>query len=168
MKLITKTVVLLFVFMAFIACSPRQSQQAANSEYDLELETMSTAVGETMLMVTLTDSEGNPVNDATLEVKGDMSHAGMQPVLAEASSGEAGVYSVPFEWTMGGDWIVTVDATLADGTTVSEQFDGISVSGEGMDMDMEDMDMEDMEMEEGEMDMEMEEGEMDMDMEDEG
>lgn len=149
MKLTTKIALLLFVLTAVIACSPRQSQQEGNSEYDLELETMSTAVGDTMLMITLTDADGNPVDGAIVEARGNMTHAGMQPVLAEVSESENGVYTIPFEWTMGGDWFVDVAATLEDGTTVSEQFDGISVSGEGMDMEEMDMDME-----EGEMDME--------------
>ncbi len=34
-----------------------------------------------------------------------------------------GVYRTDLEWTMAGDWIVTVTATLADGQTVEQQFD---------------------------------------------
>ncbi|MCB0033630.1 MAG: copper chaperone PCu(A)C [Anaerolineales bacterium] len=151
MKTISKFTLFVTLFVLLSACGARQSQQAADSGYEMTMEAMSTAVGETNLMVTLTDADGNPVNDATLSVKGDMSHAGMQPVLSEASNGDNGTYTIPFEWTMGGDWIVTIDATLPDGTTVSEQFDGITISGEMGDMDMESMDHSEMDMEEDSM-----------------
>jgi hypothetical protein len=47
-----------------------------------------------------------------------MSHAGMTPVIVERANGEAGTYAVPFEWTMAGDWIVTISATLPDGRSL--------------------------------------------------
>ncbi len=85
-----------------------------------------------------------------------MSHAGMKPVLANISEGESGVYAVPFEWTMGGDWFVAVTATLPDGRVATKRFD-LSV-GAGMDMD------NDMEHSDSSMDMDdMERSELDMD-----
>jgi hypothetical protein len=112
----------LLLVLGLAACGGRASQQADGStDYQLSLNPMSTAVGETMLMLTLNDNEGQPVNNATLDIKGDMNHAGMQPVLGKAAQGVNGVYAVPFEWTMGGDWVVTVDVTLADGATFSQR-----------------------------------------------
>lgn len=112
-------------------------------------------------MITIKDSDGNPVNDATVDIKGDMSHAGMQPVLGESSSSNGeGMYMIPYEWTMAGDWFVTVNVTLADGTVGSERFDFNGISGEMSESEMEDMDHSEMDMEDGEMDhsdMEMEE-----------
>lgn len=151
MKTNSKSILSILLLVLLSACGARQSQQAADSGYELTMNPMSTAVGETNLMITLTDEDGNPVNDATLSVKGDMSHAGMQPVLAEVSNGENGTYTIPFEWTMGGDWIVTVEATLPDGTTVSQQFDTITISGERDEMDTEENDMEGIDHEEMEM-----------------
>jgi periplasmic copper chaperone A len=119
------------LLLVLAACGGRASQQAGGSaEYDLNLNPMSTAVGETVLMFTLNDKEGQPVNNATLDIKGDMNHAGMQPVLGKATQGVNGVYAVPFEWTMGGDWVVTVDVTLADGTAFSQRFDGLRISSQ--------------------------------------
>lgn len=112
--------VLLVLILA--ACNGRNSQQANTADTGIEISAESTQVGQTMLSVTLTDADGNPINDATISVKGDMSHAGMMPVLAEVSGAENGVYKLPFEWTMGGDWIVTVAATLPDGRSTSQQF----------------------------------------------
>jgi hypothetical protein len=81
------------------------------------------SVGESMLVISIRDAAGDPISDATLNIRGDMSHAGMLPVLAQADAGEEGVYRVPFEWTMSGDWFVEVTATLSTGETVSQRFD---------------------------------------------
>jgi hypothetical protein len=79
--------------------------------------------GEAKLIVTLADSEGAPVSGAQISVRGDMTHPGMVPVLAEADCDDAGRCEVPFEWTMGGDWIVDITVTLPDGTTAAQRFD---------------------------------------------
>lgn len=121
----------LLLVLGLVGCGGRASQQVSGSdEYDLTLNPMSTAVGETVLMFTLNDKEGQPVNNATLNIKGDMNHAGMQPVLGKATQGVNGVYAVPFEWTMGGDWVVTADVTLADGATFSQRFGDLRISSQ--------------------------------------
>ncbi len=80
-------------------------------------------VGSSDLVLRVTDAvAGVPINDAYLSVKGDMEHDGMMPVLTSAKAGVDGEYVIPFEWTMGGDWIVTVNATLADGMQVTQDF----------------------------------------------
>lgn len=126
---------LTLVSLFLVACG-RQSQQIDATGIEMSLSVASTEVGETDLEVLIVDGEGNPINDAELEIKGDMSHAGMEPVLADTSAATDGVYTVPFEWTMGGDWFVTVEATFADGTVISRRFDGISIGGDMSDMDM--------------------------------
>lgn len=98
------------------------SPEAADISVDFSVEPADPAVGPAQLRLTLTDGQGQPVNDATLNIEGNMTHAGMTPVLAQAAGGDNGQYLVPFEWTMGGDWIVTVTATLENGQTVSRQF----------------------------------------------
>ena len=80
-------------------------------------------VGSSDLVLRVTDVvTGMPIDDAYLSVKGDMEHDGMMPVLTSAKAGLDGEYMIPFEWTMGGDWIVTVDATLADGMQATQDF----------------------------------------------
>lgn len=108
--------------LLLIACGGRNSQQTNDDDIRLIVAIGSTTVGQTSLIVTVTDAAGSPINNATISVKGDMSHAGMVPVLAEATNAENGVYEMPFEWTMGGDWVVTVEATLSDGRSTSQQF----------------------------------------------
>jgi hypothetical protein len=133
-------ILLIILFWAALllgACGGRASQQPGNTDVWIDLDADSLAVGQTTLTVRVTDGNGAALEDATVNVRGDMNHAGMVPVLAEAvTGGQNGVYRVPFEWTMGGDWIVTVEAILADGESVSQQFN-VSVGSGGGGMDME-------------------------------
>ena len=78
------------------------------------------AVGPARLIVSLADTAGRPVDGARITVEGNMSHAGMVPVLDTARARGDGTYSVPeFRFTMAGDWILTVEATLPDGRTTA-------------------------------------------------
>ena len=73
-------------------------------------------VGPARLIITLRDTLGAPLEGAEVQVEGNMSHAGMTPVLGTAVPQGQGLYSVPdFTFTMAGDWTLTVTATLPDG-----------------------------------------------------
>ncbi len=119
------------------ACS-RLSQEAEQHPLQIELvePLYPPGVGKYTLHVRVFDGDDNPINDAQVSVKGDMTHAGMVPVLAEATEGDKGLYKVPFEWTMGGDWIVTVQVTLPDGTIAEESFP-MDISGDPANCDVE-------------------------------
>lgn len=57
---------------------------------------------------------------ATVQVTGDMTHAGMEPVISSAPQVEPGLYETQdFTFTMSGDWFITTDVTLATGETAS-------------------------------------------------
>lgn len=99
-----------------------QSQETAGIRIDLAVEPSAPAAGPARLTVTLTGPDGQPIPNATVEVEGNMTHAGMVPVFGQATGGNNGRYVVPFEWTMGGDWLVTVKATLENGQTISREF----------------------------------------------
>ncbi len=73
-------------------------------------------VGPNRLIVTLQDTAGTPLSDARVTVEGTMSHAGMVPVLDTAEAVAPGQYAVDdFRFTMAGDWILILEATLPDG-----------------------------------------------------
>lgn len=73
-------------------------------------------VGPAQIVVTLRDANGDGIEDAEVEVTGDMTHAGMMPVVSAAPEEGDGVYrSEAFEFTMAGDWVLTVEAALPDG-----------------------------------------------------
>lgn len=120
-------VLLVVVAVALIGC--RQSAQAPTTtpentpQINIALEAEATSVGDTVLIVTLTDATGAPVAAQQVRVRGDMAHAGMMPVQEQTNTGEDGVYRIPFGWTMGGSWTVTVTVVLPDGTTVEDTFD---------------------------------------------
>lgn len=109
----------------------------SSTSLELSIAPNPPAVGEATLVVSLRDENGDPINGAEIDIRGDMNHAGMEPVLREVSESENGDYMIPFEWTMGGDWFIVVTATLPDGTVVERQFDytvaSTSDGGGGMD-----------------------------------
>lgn len=125
--------IVLTLLLATSAGCQRASQQAASDQAPeiaaaLAIDPEPAVVGPAMLQVTLTDASGAPIDGASVSLKGDMSHAGMAPVLAQASGGAAGVYQAQWRWTMAGDWVVTVTATLPDGRTLVRRFD-LTVAG---------------------------------------
>ena len=131
-------IVLLFLAGVMPGGCTRQSQQRGEQgdngvEMTLSVNPEPPVVGQANLTITIQDSAGNPIQGAALDIKGDMSHAGMKPVLASTSDGDHGVYIVPFEWSMGGDWFVTVTATLPDGSMATQRFDLVVAGGMNMD-----------------------------------
>jgi len=62
------------------------------------------------------------VSGAEVVVTGDMTHAGMEPVTAPAPEVETGLYRTEgFEFNMAGDWLLTTEVTLPDGTEVTDE-----------------------------------------------
>jgi nitrogen fixation protein FixH len=114
---------LLFFVLMLAACRQTEAVPAADLQLTLTAEPTGWGVGSATLLITARDATGDPVDDAAVTVRGDMSHAGMQPVLSEATPLGDGRYRADFEWTMAGDWIVTVDATLPDGRRTTQTFD---------------------------------------------
>lgn len=121
MRSLKPLTVALMLLLILAACGQQSTPASTpvNVEMSVRAEPEPLTAGETTLIVTLKDRSGSPVDGATLQVHGDMDHEGMTPVDREASESENGEYRVPFEWAMGGDWIVTVTAQLPDGVAPS-------------------------------------------------
>lgn len=122
----------LLLLALFVLAACRQSAQVTPTTeaaapddiaVTLEVEPAPPAVGDVVLVIHVRTASGDAIAASSIAVRGDMNHAGMTPVFGEVEGGSDGVYRVPFEWTMGGDWIITVDVTLADGEVVSRTFD---------------------------------------------
>ncbi|MCU0464354.1 MAG: FixH family protein [Anaerolineae bacterium] len=83
--------------------------------------------GEGAVIVAVRDSGGRAVANTAVQritIVGNMNHAGMVPVEAtrradRATTRQAGTFSVPFNFNMGGDWILSVAVQMTDGTTVN-------------------------------------------------
>jgi hypothetical protein len=79
--------------------------------------------GDGMLVISVTQPDGTLPEIQKVAVRGDMTHAGMRPEFGETVEGENGVYRIPFNWSMGGDWIITVTLTLADDSEIQRTFE---------------------------------------------
>lgn len=139
-----RRIMLLVLILLLAAAGCRQTTEPTPNEnvnIEMRLQPDPPQVGAATLLVTLTDAEGQPITDATVAVRGDMSHAGMVPVIPDPVEGgnDDGEYEIPFEWTMGGEWFVDVTVTLPDGEEASARFEYTLESGDGA---MDDMEME--------------------------
>ena len=107
---------LFFFLLVLPGCGRRVSVDEAPELYvEIEIIPSPPNTGPTLLMIKVTGEQGSDIGDFTIDVRGDMSHAGMTPVIVTEAKGELGTYAVPFEWTMAGDWILTITAKLPDG-----------------------------------------------------
>lgn len=118
-------IVLLLITLGLTACrTPATPTSESALQIDIAIEPDPPVVGEAVLVIRVRTPEGVAVTDASLAIRGDMTHAGMVPVLREAATSDADArYEIPFEWTMAGDWFVEVTATRPDGTSATATFD---------------------------------------------
>jgi hypothetical protein len=74
-------------------------------------------VGPAAIEVRL-ESDGQPGHGASVRVVGDMTHAGMVPVVAAPSTSAAAVYRTEgFAFDMVGDWVITAEVRYPDAVT---------------------------------------------------
>ena len=78
-------------------------------------------VGPATVTLKVADEAGRAVTGAKIKVEGNMSHAGMAPVFAEAGEVAPGRYQAHLEFTMSGDWVLLLDLTLSDGRRLQRQ-----------------------------------------------
>ncbi len=115
------------------ACTRRSAvtDQAPEIQVDIvDLRPDPPTLGEADLVIRLSDADGSPLSGASVSLKGDMTHAGMTPVFSDAVDEGDGRYRTTFEWTMAGDWILTVTGTLADGRAFQRELQvGVAADG---------------------------------------
>ena len=61
-----------------------------------------------------------------------MTHPGMRPEMGEAREVEPGTYEAAVNLTMGGDWVLILQAELPDGRSLTRQKELPSVQSGGM------------------------------------
>ena len=116
----------MLVLVTLAACGTQSVDETVVEDVNIQLtvEPDPPAVGDSELIITVTREDGTPISDAAIAVHGDMDHEGMEPVDSNTSDGENGVYRVPFQWPMGGSWILNVTVTLPDnGGVAKAQFE---------------------------------------------
>lgn len=104
------------------ACRQSAAPDDASIVVTLVTEPADPVVGQGTMLITIADDDGSPLPNAAVEVRGDMAHAGMAPVITKADNAGNGTYRSTFDWSMGGDWVITVTATLADGRHTTQEF----------------------------------------------
>lgn len=115
-----------FVIFVLILVAGCQRNSRVKSETAVQIQLASPIfpsllVEGQQLIIRVLGPDDKPIEDAHLQVKGDMTHAGMAPVITEMTSEGDGLYAAPFNWTMAGDWVLTVSATLRDGQFEQQQ-----------------------------------------------
>ncbi len=120
-----RIVLLMIVLLLAAGCrqtapTPDPSSQAA--QIALTIAPDPPTIGDATLTITVTQ-QNQPLAGAAVAVRGDMTHAGMRPIIPDAASTDAqGKLVVPFKWSMSGDWIVSVTVTLADKSQIAQDF----------------------------------------------
>jgi len=107
-----------------VACSG--AAEHADVDVRVSVAPQPPTMGAAAVEVTLNDTAGEtaaPLTGATVRIEGNMSHAGMVPVFADAAEVRPGVYTAELELTMAGDWFLIVTAELADGREVERTHD---------------------------------------------
>lgn len=85
-------------------------------------------VGPASVALTLATQSGAPVSGASVKIEGDMAHAGMGPVFAQAQAAGPGKYAGTINFTMPGDWVLSVQASLPSGARFERR---VNVRGVG-------------------------------------
>lgn len=101
----------------------RGAEDLPDVSVDLAIEPQPPQIGMATITVALADAGGQTIENAEVELEGNMSHAGMVPVFAQALEIAPGRYQAEMEFTMGGDWFILVRAKLPDGRSMERQVD---------------------------------------------
>lgn len=118
--------VLALLLVAVAGCGRSQSASAVETKDDYQVtfatEPAAPLMGDGLVVITVKDKAGQPVDGARVWIEANMNHAGMTPENAETATSAVGVYRLPLKWTMGGAWYVDAKITLRDGTEIRRRF----------------------------------------------
>jgi hypothetical protein len=105
------------VTLLVAGCRPPAERVDPNRSIEVTLLTTPARVGPAAVEVRL-HTAGTPVTGASVRVVGDMTHAGMVPVVANAVDLGGGIYRTEgFAFDMAGDWVITAEVRYADAVT---------------------------------------------------
>lgn len=112
----------LFVTFVVTACN-KSTESSSFVTIEHQITPQPVRVGLATLTLRLADGSRQPVTGASITLEGNMSHAGMSPVFAQAKETEQGRYQAILDLTMAGDWSILIHVTLADGQKLERQLD---------------------------------------------
>lgn len=111
------------MLLLVLAACGRGGRDLPDVAVDLAIEPEPPQLGPAEITVTLHDAGGEPLSGAVVELEGNMNHAGMVPVFADAVEIAPGRYRADLEFTMGGDWFILVRADLPGGRSMERKID---------------------------------------------
>lgn len=112
-----------------VAC--RLTEPTPDLRVEHEISPSPPRVGATTVNLKLTDfASSKPLSGARVRLEGNMTHAGMTPVFADAKEVEPGRYRATLELTMSGDWVVLIHVVRPDGRQIERQVDVKGVRAE--------------------------------------
>lgn len=101
-----------------------QSAPTTNLTIAYEVSPLPARVGDVTITIRMKDGGSNePIAGARIKLEGNMSHAGMAPVFADAKEISPGQYRTNMKLSMAGDWYVLVHLTLPDGRELEQEFE---------------------------------------------
>ncbi len=103
---------------AVCGCSRPRPTGEANVQLTVAVRPQPPVTGTAYVEVLLRDGAGKPLEATAVRLEGNMSHAGMRPSLATARRMQEGRWLAGLELTMEGDWLLLVQAELADGRKI--------------------------------------------------
>jgi hypothetical protein len=112
----------IFMTVAGVACRPGH-ESVPDVAIDCQIDPDPPTIGASTITVSLADAGARPVVGATVLVEANMSHPGMRPLFARATEIAPARYRADLEFTMAGDWILSVSAALRDGRTAHTRLD---------------------------------------------
>ncbi len=110
-----------FVLLLLLAagCRGDAVDEAPDHEVRISVAPTPPIVGSARVVVQLSDGEGLAVENAQVTLIGDMAHPGMTPVEEDLEQEGGGRYATSdFDFTMGGDWVLSARIQLPDGRRV--------------------------------------------------
>jgi hypothetical protein len=110
------------MLLALAACG-RGASDLPDVTVELSVAPEPPQIGPATITVSLRGADNEPLTGASVQLEGNMSHAGMVPVFAQAMETAPGLYEANLEFTMGGDWFILVQAILADGRSMERKVD---------------------------------------------
>ncbi len=117
-----KWLLAVLLLLALTGCG-RGRKDLPDVVLELVIEPQPPRIGPATVTVALRSADGQPITGAIVELEGNMHHAGMVPVLAQATEVAPGRYQASLEFTMSGDWFLLVRADLPDGRSMERSAD---------------------------------------------
>jgi hypothetical protein len=114
-------IVLIIVSVSLVVIF-RTSEELSLPRMTLNSDPYPLSLGTAMLLVSLADSRGAPIENAVVDMTAMMEHEGMLPLSRRISAGQDGIYRIPIDWSMMGQWVVDVTASLPDGIQLQDRY----------------------------------------------